>query len=291
MIFFILQRIRSRRIAKSKVLYPAKKRSKLLVVYRFFVFLVFTAVTQIGGLIYLITLLITKKLTRNRFLFRSLIFLSLYLTATYIVTPKIAPFFGREKIKTTDYVQAHSSFYSWSNRNYVSAELHGVLQKIGDKLNQHHPGIKLVYLDANFPFINGFPLLPHRYHGDGKKIDITFVYEDGTKLTNLKPSFSGYGIFEAPFIDERNQINTCLENGYGQYDFTKYVTLGSTNPHLRFSETANKNFLQDLLDEEDVNTIFIEPHLKDRLGLENEKFIYHGCGTVRHDDHIHIEVK
>lgn len=289
--FFILQRIRNRKLAKASVRTYSKKRTKLVFLFRVLAFVTLTAITQIGGLIYLITLAITFRLQKHKLLFRSLVFLSLYLVATYVLAPTLAPYFGREKIKTTDFVQPHSSFYSWSNRNYVSAELHQVLQNIGESLSEKHPGIKLVYLDANFPFINGFPLLPHRYHSDGKKIDITFVYQDGSKLTNLKPSFSGYGIFESPLTGEWDQINACLDTGYSQYDFTKFVTLGSINPQLQFSETVNRSFLIDLLHEEDVQSIFIEPHLKDRLGLENDKFIYHGCGTVRHDDHIHIEVK
>lgn len=207
------------------------------------------------------------------------------------VLPKIAPHFGREKIKTTEFVQPHSLFYTLSNRNYVRPELHQVLQKMGENLSTRNAGIKLVYLDANFPFGDGFPLLPHRYHNDGKKIDVTFVYSKNRQLTNLKPSFSGYGIFEGPAGEEWNQINACLETGYAQYDFTKYVSFGTTNPNLEFSIDENRKFIEDLLNEDAVEVIFIEPHLKKRMHLEDEKFIYHGCGTVRHDDHIHIEVK
>lgn len=289
--FFLLKRIRNLKVANFPSQSQSKRRIKLILLFRFFVFVFLTAITQIGGVIYLITHGITYNLQKKRFLFRSLIFLSLYLVATYFVTPKLAPYFGREKIESTEFVQPHSSFYSWTNRNYVSTELHQVLQNMGEKLGNENPGIKLVYLDANFPFMNGFPLLPHRYHNDGKKIDVSFLYQDGTKITNLKPSFSGYGIFESPQMDEYNQINACLDTGYSQYDFTKFVTLGCINPNLQFSETVNRSFLSNLLLEKEVSTIFIEPHLKARLGLENEKLVYHGCGTVRHDDHIHIEVR
>ncbi|MFT5619364.1 MAG: hypothetical protein ACI85I_002607, partial [Arenicella sp.] len=37
--------------------------------------------------------------------------------------------------------------------------------------------------------------------------------------------------------------------------------------------------------------VFIEPHLKTRLGLENySKIRFHGCQAVRHDDHIHVQL-
>ena len=64
------------------------------------------------------------------------------------------------------------------NRNYVRPELNTSLQKIGEGLSKKHKGIQVVYLDANFPFINKFPLLPHLSHNDGKKIDLSFIYAD-----------------------------------------------------------------------------------------------------------------
>lgn len=289
--FVILRRNKNKNYSKSYSNKYTGRRSKLLVLMRLSVFIIFTAITQIGGIIYLLSWLITRKLESKKLLFQSMLFLSLYLIATYLVVPKLAPLFGREKITNTHFVEPHSIFYTLCNRNYVTPELNLVLQRIGEKLNKRNEGIKLVYLDANFPFINGFPLLPHRYHIDGKKIDITFVYEEDKLITNKKPSFSGYGIFEKPLASEWNQINACLETGYNQYDFTKFVTFGNIHPNLTFSADENKYFLLDFLNQENVETIFIEPHLKTRLGLENDKFEYHGCGTVRHDDHIHIEVK
>ena len=59
--------------------------------------------------------------------------------------------------------------------------------------------IQLNILDANFPFIDGFPLLPHRSHNDGRKVDISLVYEtsDG-QYSYAVVSRSGYGVFESP---------------------------------------------------------------------------------------------
>lgn len=288
---FILQRIRYFNSTDS---YPNKNLSRkkryLILFSKALFFLLLTAITQIGGLVFLLTILISKRFKIKNLAISIFIFIGLYTFSTFVLVPKIAPLFGREKIVSNEFVKPHSIFYSWTNRNYVTASLQEVIQNAGKKISIKNPGIQLVYLDANFPFIDGFPLLPHRYHNDGKKIDITFIYKDGTKLTNAKPSFSGYGIFESPTNGEVNQINECLETGYKQYDFTKYVTLGSINPQLQFSKTANRNFINTFLSEKDVHTIFIEPHLKSRLDLENDKFVYHGCGTVRHDDHIHVEV-
>lgn len=43
-------------------------------------------------------------------------------------------------------------------------------------MQQTEPQIRISYLDANFPFKDGFPLLPHLSHDDGRKVDIAFMY-------------------------------------------------------------------------------------------------------------------
>ena len=41
-----------------------------------------------------------------------------------------------------------------------------------------------------------------------------------------------------------------------------------------------------------IKKIFIEPHLKQRLGLQKEnKIRFHGCGAVRYDDHKHVQLQ
>lgn len=289
---FLLRTIEKRR--QLKLAEENFKRSFKSKVYFFFVhlfvFIVFTVITQIGGILYLIALFTARKIKVYKAFVGTFVFLTIYIISTAWIVPKVAPFFGREKIEDSNYIKAHSPFYVWTNRNYVTPKLQNVLKEVALSFEENNAGIKLIYLDANFPFIDGFPLLPHRYHGDGKKIDVTFVYEENKELTNKKPSYSGYGYFEEPLPGEINQIEDCFARGYGQYDFTKHITLGITNPNLEFSIPGNKEFIEMVLEKDAVNTIFIEPHLKHRLSLQNAKIIYHGCGTVRHDDHIHIQV-
>jgi len=253
-------------------------------------FVILTIVTQIGGLILLLSYLTYRNFFRdyNRWSL-PLIFTVYYTIASIFIVPQLAPVFGRVQVQDNEAVQAHSFFYRIANRNYVNADFHETIQSIAQDFQQQYPGIKMVYTDANFPFIDGFPLLPHRYHKDGKKIDFDFVYQDGAQLSNLKPTFSGYGFFEAPFEGEKNQINFCLDTGYLQYEFTKHITLGVVNPNLTFAEEANKYLIELMAKHDGIETIFIEPHLHERLGIDSDKIIYHGCGTVRHDDHIHLE--
>lgn len=86
------------------------------------------------------------------------------------------------------------------NRHYVKPELKEALFGIGNDFNKKYPTSKVSYLDANFPFYTGFPLLPHLSHNEGKKIDLSFFYLDKEtqKATNEKPSFSGYRVYEEP---------------------------------------------------------------------------------------------
>jgi hypothetical protein len=252
--------------------------------------IILTIVTQIGGIIYIISLLcVSRKKSKHR-IKRTLIFTFLYLISTFFIIPKVALIFGRIKIEDNHKIKTHNYFTKICNRDYVTTKMHAVLTDVSLKLNQELPEIKLIYLDANFPFFDGFPLLPHLSHNDGKKIDLSFIYEDENGKTNLKPSKSGYGIFEAPLKGEKNQTKICKQKGSWQYDFTKYLTLGTHSNHLKFSKSGTKILINKILANQNVSKIFIEPHLKVRLHLKNSKIRFHGCNAVRHDDHIHLQI-
>lgn len=254
------------------------------------VFLTFT--TQIGGVLYLISLLLISNKKSNYKLKRIFFFIGIYLVTTFLIVPKVAPIFGRVKIEENFRLEAHSYITKLFNRNYVTPRMQSVLTDISLVTNKEFPHLKIIYLDANFPFVDGFPLLPHLSHNDGKKIDLSFIYQDKKgKTTNMKPSNSGYGIFIEPTKKEINQTNICKNKGFWQYDFTKYFTLGSFNKNLKLSEKATKKLVQKIVENKKVSKLFIEPHLKSRLKLNNSKIRFHGCGAVRHDDHIHFQIK
>ena len=264
--------------------------SKLL----FHIILIFllTVLTQIGGILYLLVLVVIKKNKIGRRKKRIAFFTFVYLICTFLLIPIIAPLFGREKIQETEFLRAHSFLYKLANRNYVRPELNSALDKIAAEFEKSNSGIRLEYLDANFPFLDGFPLLPHLSHSDGKKIDVSLIYQtrDG-KLTNEKPSVSGYGVYEGPRNGEHDQISICKQRGNWQYDFPKYVTFGKINRGIQFSKLATRQLIQIIISQGSVGKVFIEPHLKSRMGLSNKKIRYHGCQAVRHDDHIHFQLK
>ena len=256
------------------------------------VFLFLTFLTQIGGVIYLIAnLAISKKVNRRR-VKRIGLFALLYFLITLLLVPSIAPIYGREKVSHTINVEAHTLFTVLTNRNYIKPELNTVLEKVSIGLSQKHKDVKIVYLDANFPFRDGFPLLPHRSHKDGKKLDLSLIYKtkDG-KWTNRKKSISGYGVYEGPEKGEYDQITKCKNAGNWQYDFPKYLTFGKVNKDLSLSEKVTKDLILEVVKQQAIGKVFIEPHLKRRLRLSNDKIRFQGCKAVRHDDHIHIQLR
>jgi len=262
----------------------------LKTIFKFILFIFLTVTTQIGGLVYLISLFISKRWGRS-FKFKTLIlFTGLYLSSTLLIIPLIAPLFGREKVQHSKIIKPTNYMTVLLNRNYVRPKLNELLKETAKELIG--TGIEIHYLDANFPFINKFPLLPHLSHNDGKKIDLSLIYEtkDGN-ITTKQKSRSGYGHFEHPKPNEFDQVNKCLTHGYFQYDFPKYLTFGMVNSDLVFSKSGTKLLITKILKSQKLGKLFIEPHLKSRMNLNDDRIRYHGCRAVRHDDHIHIQLK
>lgn len=252
-----------------------------LIGHLLFIFLL-TVITQIGGIVWIISIILFNKFKwKKRYTF-----LILYLTVNFILIPPIAKGFGRERLPIiSENVKPINWFYPLAFRNYVKPELKELLIKSAEESD-----ITITYLDANFPFLDGYPLLPHLSHNDGKKVDISFMYKtkDG-KSTDKKPSFSGYGEY---VNSEENITNTrCKSQGYWQYDFSKYLTFG-TDKSLIFDKARTKLLIESFAKITITEKIFMEPHLKSSLKLSNySKIRFHGCQAVRHDDHIHLQVR
>ncbi|UKN00573.1 hypothetical protein K6119_12615 [Paracrocinitomix mangrovi] len=255
------------------------------------VFLVFflTVLTQVGGLIYLLSLWVRKKIKWENKLKPTIAFIGLYLVFTFLIIPFIAPLFGREKINHTEKIRPTNYMTVLLNRNYVRPEMNELLAEVESELKNEN--VYISYLDANFPFVNGFPLLPHLSHNDGKKLDLSLIYESPNgNLSNKQKSFSGYGVYEDATEHEIDQNDICKKEGFWQYDFPKYMTFGHINSELKYSNQGTKILMQALLKSDKLGKVFIEPHLKIRMGLSHAKIRYQGCHATRHDDHFHIQL-
>lgn len=256
-------------------------------VLHFLVVIFMTIISQTGGVVYLLVLLIFKwknQLSKKWFV---PVFVSFYVLHVFIVIPPLAKQFGRVALPWShDVVKPRNYLYPMLNRHYVKPELKTAFMNAGSKMQRFYPNYKINYLDANFPFWDGFRLLPHLSHKDGKKLDVCFIYTYNDELIKNTKTWMGYGSCEEPRSNETNMPNKCSK--HPQYGLL--CELSDTNEKYKFYEKANKRLVQCFLEEPSIRKMFIEPHLKERMGLSNAKIRFHGCQAVRHDDHIHVQL-
>lgn len=262
---------------------------------------VLTMVTQIGGTIFLIAWLtfgaIDKRLNNRwaRLTAKTLSFIVLYLIFTFTVIPWTARSFGRVPLPIFEKhnLKPANIWTCLLNRHYVRPQLKEMTFRVAEHMNQTYPGTKVNYLDANFPFMDGFPLLPHRSHSDGKKLDLSFQYNDSAtgQVTNDVPSFIGYGICEEPKGGDENKPADCKQKGYWQYSLLQGLVSQDNKNKFAFDDQRTRELVNSFASKDEVAKVFIEPHLKTRLNLTSNKIRFHGCQAVRHDDHVHVELK
>ncbi|MCG8476007.1 MAG: hypothetical protein MI784_11115 [Cytophagales bacterium] len=124
----------------------------------FFAFSALTLVTQIGGIVYLFSLLVIAKTSFGFKGKTGIFFILCYTIATYVIVPPLASLFGREPVARSSRTAPANYLTVLLNRNYVVPEMNKLLRNAEKNLNKSEIGIR--YLDANFPFTKGFPLLP-----------------------------------------------------------------------------------------------------------------------------------
>ena len=243
-------------------------------VFHSLIFLFLTLLTQLGGLAWLFAICFRRRI---------LVFASAYF-ALSIGALMVAPMFGREPIPcmSKGTFKMQSTLYCALNRQYVTPELKTVLQDFSTKMEQKFPQTTTLVLDANFPFISGFPLLPHLSHNDGRKVDLAFFYKDDSGfLSGTTKSPIGYFAFEDGPTDCPNSKLTL------RWDL---AWLQGFWPDYQLEPLRMATALQLLSDDERVGKVFIEPHLKSRFQADNSKVRFQGCRAARHDDHIHLQL-
>jgi hypothetical protein len=222
-------------------------------------------------------------------------FLVFYFLTVFLLVPVAAKYFGRVPLPLFEEnnVQPATAWTFLLNRNYVSPSLKESVFSVAQQLNKKYPGTVINYLDAGFPFMDGFPLAPHLSHDDGRKLDLSFLYIDAAtgKQTSDVPSFIGYGICETPEPGEINMPSICDKKGYWQYNILPALVSQTPKDQFRFDSERTKAVVRLLTEQPSVGKIFIEPHLASRFGVNSSKIRFHGCQAVRHDDHIHVQLK
>ncbi|MDJ1497003.1 hypothetical protein QNI19_28965 [Cytophagaceae bacterium DM2B3-1] len=271
-----------------------------IVLFHSFLFVLFTILTQIGGIVWLICIPLLNYIKKyvlhkiQRWIAYLLGPLLIYLIVTFSLIPLLASLWGRVPLPIN-----HGSLRPLTlmtvllNRHYVRKELRNVVLETSEQMTAKFPGTVVHYLDAGFPFIHGFPLLPHLSHNDGEKLDLAFFYTDvlTKQPVNDSPSPIGYGICEEPTSNEENTAAYCTSKGYRQYSLLQRVMPQGNKKNYLFDSRRTKAIILLLVQNRRIGKLFIEPHLKKRMNLmKYDKIRFHGCQAVRHDDHIHIQL-
>ncbi len=244
------------------------------VTFHALIFIFLTLLTQLGGLAWLFAICFKR---------RAIVFSAAYLLLS-VGAMFVAPVFGREPVPciSKDTFVMKSMVYCALNRQYVTPELMDVLEDFSSAMDTEFPQTKTLILDANFPFISGFPLLPHLSHNDGRKVDLAFYYKDDSGfLPGVTRSPIGYFAFERGPTDCPYNFPTL------RWDLDWLQDLWP-NYHLEPRRMAAA--LQLLSGDQRIGKIFIEPHLKSRFQVRSSKIRFQGCRAARHDDHIHIQL-
>lgn len=243
----------------------------------FVAFVALTAISLFGGVAWIVAAITTKGWRRPA------LAIALYGLAT-AATIWAAPFAGRQVTGCWGIgkVEAASPIYCLLNRSYVTPELAAVLDDLADHMAQTHPDLRVTSLDGSFPFTN-MPLLPHLSHDDGEKMDLAFFYlesEDGTP-TDRQRSPLGYFAFEDGPTDCPDVTLTL------RWDLR---WLQPVFPDLKLDEDRMRRAMRQLIEDDRVSKVFLEPHLQRTLDVEAPKVRFQGCRAARHDDHIHMQL-
>lgn len=261
-------------------------------------FVFFTVLTQVGGVAYALAVLMQRRSTRSRSA-RSVIGITIFAVGYIVLSTlaaRTAPQFGRHPLPCFAAPQrtlvVQSPIYCALNRHYVREDLRDVALQLATHMANEFPGTVTLALDANFPFFDGFPLLPHLSHDDGRKLDLAFYYRSttGNYAPGRTRSPIGYWAFENSGTGASDPCagrNDTLTMRWDMAWFQTFVGRESLD------EVRTRAMLQWLANEgarSGIAKVFIEPHLKRRLNVAGPIFRFQGCRAARHDDHVHIQI-
>lgn len=182
-------------------------------------------------------------------------------------------------------LRPHTAGYCLLQRHYVRAAPRAALLKVATSLEARFPGTALRYMEASWP-IGTRPMPPHLSHGDGRQADLSLFYVDlkGRPLA-ATPTRSGYSAFEPPL---KNSDRRCT--GATKRSPKVDAPDPPADRRWRLDEVRTAAMVRLLAADPRVRRIFIEPHLKARLGLSGlGKVRFAGCRAARHDDHLHVD--
>jgi len=178
--------------------------------------------------------------------------------------------------------------YCRRDRHFMTPAARRALLRAAEHVAREHPGAVVRYMEASWPS-GTRPMPPHLSHGDGRQIDIAIFYEDRKGRPLGRPPLSpnrrlarGYGAYEPP---RREAERVCAGGPHDRPD-------PPSSRGWRMDAARTEALVQALLAERQVRRIFVEPHLKRRLGFAADNRVrFAGCSAARHDDHLHVDFR
>ena len=255
---------------------------------------VLTILTQVGGIVLLAVAMLAKA-RRWPFAVATIAFLLTYAATTVLVVPPIAKALGRERLPCfADRDQPYGAIHPLLcalNRTYARPRAKAVVSALAYHMALEFPGTTTRYLDAGFPFLDGFPLMPHLSHRDGLKVDLAYFYRevDGRPVADGAASPIGYWAYERPHAGEANPC-VGLRGLTLRWDFAALQSRVTRRADQR-RMTAMLAWLTTDGRELGVRKVLIEPHLKQRWAPGVDMVRFQGCRAARHDDHLHLEIR
>ncbi len=250
-----------------------------------------TALTQTGGLALLLAMAIRRWLNRAappRAALLPLLFLAVHGAVSLAAVP-LARLGGRVPLSCGIFADQgyapHTRLTCLLNRHYATVTARQAIEDAAAAL-RNGGGARLYYLDAGFPFFDGFPMLPHLSHRGGNAVDFAIAWVDAAGRPAPSPSPIGYFAYAAP---DAGAIASCPGSaGWRRWDLAALQPLFAG---YRFDVAGTRRVVEALLATGAVRRIFVEPHLKHGLGLDDARLRFQGCRAARHDDHLHVEFR
>lgn len=261
-----------------------------------------TVLTEVGGaLLVFSTLVVWSYFPLGRLgatasvLVNGIAFVVIYLAVCILLVPRVAPLHGRVAlpchVEQGRALAALTPLTCLFNRHYVVPEAREALRAMAEDVNRAEPGTLIAYLDAGFPFFDGFPMLPHLTHRTGRDIDLAYFYlgASGRYLPGKARSPIGYFGFEQPEAGARRPCagETGFRTLRWDLDWLQWLL-----PDYRLDEARTAEMLSWLVldgPRHGVTGLIVEPHMSDRLGVHSQLIRFQGCKAARHDDHVHVD--
>lgn len=266
--------------------------------------MVLTAVTQIGGLVLWLSWPLLEWVHRRlrgragptAALTTLAAFLLIYMGVGLAIVPPLASAFGRERLpcfaEAGQPLRAVSPFFCLTNRNYARPDLQRMLGDLSAGMAAASPGTVTAYLDAGFPFLDGFPMLPHLSHRYGRDVDLAFFYRwrDGAEPVPSAGSWPvGYWLYVQPRPGDPQPCAVRTVDLRWDWDWLQLVSAGLALDERRTG--AMLNWLSDNAARYGIRKILLEPHLQRRLSTDPAVVRFQGCPAARHDDHLHVRMR